>query len=132
VKAISFPFSIDKSGKISSTTDPTKIYKDRVLTLLSTVVYQRPMMAGYGVDIARSLYETMDDLYASVGDSIVRAITTFLPYIQIQDILVDLNYPIEAGTKVTVAIALPNGSVDDVSISSSTFFPSGQEYGRSL
>jgi len=130
VKAIRFPFEIDKLGKIVSTTDSIKIYEDRVLTLLSTVVYQRPMMPEYGVDIARSLYETMDDMYASVGEAIVRAIAYSLPYIKIQDVLVDLTSPIETGTNVTVLISLPDGTPSSLNILSSTFLANGQKYGR--
>jgi len=130
VKAIRFPFEIDKLGKIVSTTDSIKIYEDRVLTLLSTVVYQRPMMPEYGVDIARSLYETMDDMYASVGEAIVRAIGYSLPYIKIQDVLVDLTSPIETGTNVTVLISLPDGTPSSLNILSSTFLANGQKYGR--
>jgi phage baseplate assembly protein W len=130
VKAIRFPFEIDKLGKIVSTTNSIKIYEDRVLTLLSTVVYQRPMMPEYGVDIARSLYETMDDMYASVGEAIVRAIANSLPYIKIQDVLVDLTSPIETGTNVTVLISLPDGTPSSLNILSSTFLANGQKYGR--
>lgn len=130
MKAIRFPFEIDKLGKIVSTTNSIKIYEDRVLTLLSTVVYQRPMMPEYGVDIARSLYETMDDMYASVGEAIVRAIANSLPYIKIQDVLVDLTSPIETGTNVTVLISLPDGTPSSLNILSSTFLANGQKYGR--
>jgi len=132
VKAIRFPFEIDKSGKIVSTTNSIKIYQDRVLTLLSTVVYQRPMMPEYGVDIARSLYETMDNLYGSIGEAITRAIGYSLPYIKLQDVLIDLNSPIETGTNVTVLIALPDGSASEVNVASSTFLPNGEKYGRTL
>jgi phage baseplate assembly protein W len=132
VKAIRFPFEIDKSGKIVSTTDSIKIYQDRVLTLLSTVVYQRPMMPQYGVDIARSLYETMDNMYASVGEAITRAMSYSLPYIKIKDVLIDLTSSIETGTNITVLIDLPNGSSSDVNVLSSTFLPSGEKYGRTL
>jgi phage baseplate assembly protein W len=130
VKAIRFPFEFDKAGKIVSTTTDTKIYQDRVLTLLSTVVYQRPMMPEYGVDIARSLYETLDNMYASIGESISRAMAYSLPYIKLKDVQIDLTSPIETGTNVTVLIELPNGSANDVNILSSTFFPSGEKYGR--
>jgi len=132
VKAIRFPFEIDKSGKIVSTTDSIKIYQDRVLTLLSTVVYQRPMMPEYGIDIARSLYETMGDMYASVGEAIVRAMSYSLPYITLKDVLVDLTSPIETGTNVTVLIDLPNGSTQEVNVLSSTFLPNGEKYGRTV
>ena len=132
MKAIRFPFEIDKSGKIVSTTDSLKIYQDRVLTLLSTVVYQRPMMPEYGVDIARSLYETMDNMYASVGESISRAMGYSLPYIKLEDVLIDSTSSIETGTNVTVLIGLPNGSSSDVNVLSSTFLPSGEKYGRTL
>jgi len=131
VKAIRFPFEIDKSGKIISTEIATKIYQDRVLTLLSTVVYQRPMMPGYGVDIARSLYETMGNMYSSIGESISRAMGYSLPYIKLKDVQIDSSSPsVETGINVTVLIELPNGSASEVNVNSSTFLPSGEEYGR--
>jgi len=43
MKAISFPFTLDPFGKTTSTTDQRKIYQDKVLTLLSTAVGERPM-----------------------------------------------------------------------------------------
>jgi hypothetical protein len=41
MKAISYRFRLDDYGRIYMTTDPKKIWMDRVLTLLSTVVGQR-------------------------------------------------------------------------------------------
>lgn len=132
MKAIRFPFEISNSGKIVHTEDSIKIYQDRVLTLLSTVTYQRPMMPNYGVDIARSLYETLDNTYLAVGEAIGRAINTFLPYVKIKDILVDLTRSIEAGTTVTVLIQLPDGTESQLKVNSSTFFADGEKYGRDL
>jgi len=89
------------------------------------------MMPGYGVDIARSLYETMGNMYSSIGESISRAMGYSLPYIKLKDVQIDSSSPsVETGINVTVLIELPNGSASEVNVNSSTFLPSGEEYGR--
>ena len=54
MKAISFPFTLDPFGVVETTSSQTKIYQDRVLTLLSTAVGERPMRPTYGTDVARA------------------------------------------------------------------------------
>jgi hypothetical protein len=54
---VSYPFTLDTIGIVKSTDLVSKIYEDRLLTLLSTQVGQRPMRPTYGVDLSRAFFE---------------------------------------------------------------------------
>ena len=50
-----YPFALDNSGKVETTADSSKAYLDRITTLLSTTVGQRPMAQDYGLNLATIL-----------------------------------------------------------------------------
>jgi len=124
MKAISFPFSIDQLGKIEVTTDQRKIYLDRVMTLLSTIVGQRAMRPTYGNDVPRGVYESGGDYSEGVVTAIRTAFTRWLPLVAIQDILI--TEPGEDGTsQVTLSVTLPDLTEATVSLDSIYLFPDG-------
>ncbi len=87
MKAISFPLTLDPFGNTNSTTSQTKIYQDRVLTLLSTVVGERPMRPTYGTDVASAMFESQTDAVTAATTAIQSAIKTWIPEITVEDVI---------------------------------------------
>lgn len=124
MKAISHPFTLDTFGKIISTESSSDIYTDRVKTLLSSLVFSRPMYANYGVDMSRALYESGNDFETAVSSSIVRAISTYMPNIVIQKIRVSLaNSSGEA--EVDIRLSYPDGTNGTLLVSTNEFSNDG-------
>ena len=118
-KAISYPFNVQINGAIDSTEVPTKIYLDRVLTLLGTNVGQRPMLPKYGVDWSLALFENDGNASLAIPRAIAQAINTWLPAISVQNITVTPDYA--TGTEnVTVDLKLPNNTITSLTVNSAT------------
>ena len=124
MKAITFPFTIDPFGVANTTTSQEKIYQDRVLTLLSTAVGERPMRATYGTDIAAALFETQGDATKAVETAIRTAMRTWLPELTVETI--DISSIDDNGKlQVNLSLVLPDFSNTAVTIYSTTLNPDG-------
>jgi len=124
--SIAFPFTLDKGGKIRSTTDDTSLYMGKIRSVISTAVLQKPMDPLYGFDMGRSLYENMGGFLPAVRESIYRAINRYLPEVTIVDIqfsqIQDSDYP---QYTANILVSLPNGADGSIAINSSIFSSNG-------
>jgi phage baseplate assembly protein W len=124
MKAITFPFTIDPFGVANTTTSQEKIYQDRVLTLLSTSVGERPMRATYGTDLASALFETQGDATKAIESAIRTAMRTWLPELTVENI--DIRSTDDSGrVQVNLSLVLPDFSTTAVTVYSTTLNPDG-------
>jgi phage baseplate assembly protein W len=124
MKAITFPFTIDPFGVANTTTSQEKIYQDRVLTLLSTSVGERPMRATYGTDLATALFETQGNATKAIETAIRTAIRTWLPELTVENI--DIVATDDSGRlQVNLSLVLPDFSTTAVTVYSTTLNPDG-------
>ena len=124
MKAITFPFTIDPFGVENTTTSQEKIYQDRVLTLLSTSVGERPMRATYGTDLASALFETQGNATKAIESTIRTAMRTWLPELTVENI--DIRSTDDSGrVQVLLSFVLPDFSTTAVTIYSTTLNPDG-------
>lgn len=123
-KAINFPFNFRGNGTLVDTEDMAKIYVDRVLTLLSTNIGQRPMMQDYGTDLSHSLFENDNKLERSVKEAVTTALSKWLPDVVAEEINVGL--PDDSGVAaVDLLLRLPNNVTTAVQISTAIFYADG-------
>jgi phage baseplate assembly protein W len=124
MKAITFPFTIDPFGVANTTTSQEKIYQDRVLTLLSTSVGERPMRATYGTDLATALFETQGNAAKAIETAIRTAMRTWLPELTVENI--DIVATDDSGrVQVNLSLVLPDFSTTAVTVYSTTLNPDG-------
>jgi phage baseplate assembly protein W len=124
MKAITFPFTIDPFGVANTTTSQEKIYQDRVLTLLSTSVGERPMRATYGTDLATALFETQGNATKAIETAIRTAMRTWLPELTVENI--DIRATDDNGrVQVLLSLVLPDFSTTAVTVYSTTLNPDG-------
>ena len=117
--AISFPFTLDTFGVLASTEDANKIYLDKVLTLLSTNVGQRPMVPEYGIDWGVALFETENNAKAAIPAAIRAAIARWIPDVQVYNITMqDQQDGIEY---VNIQLVLPDNTLTTLPVSTATF-----------
>jgi phage baseplate assembly protein W len=122
--AITFPYTIDPNGIAQYTESATKIYVDRVLTLLSYYVGQRPMLPTYGVDWSKSLFENDSNAQVAIPLAISEAIGKWIPEVSVT--AVDFVGDSTDGTEnVIVSLKLPDDTLTSLTINTGTISYSG-------
>ena len=117
--AINFPFTLDNDGVLVATTNANKIYLDRVLTLLSTNVGQRPMLPEYGIDWTVALFENEDDAKAATPSALTAAISRWIPDVKVSKVTMqDQQNGIEY---VNIELVLPDNTIATLPINTATF-----------
>lgn len=120
VRTISYPFKLDVKGKVGYTTAANKIYLDRVLTLLSTNINQRPISQDYGTDLGTALFENDNDIVLATTTAIREAMKNWLPEVTIKNITV--TEPDQDGVaNIEIELVFPNEVVNTLSITTAIF-----------
>lgn len=106
-KAISLPFSIDPYGRVSFTTLQSKIWADRVRSVLGTFLRERVMRPNFGTLIPYALFETETSATIQIENEVEKAFNQQLPLLRLQSTNVTFD---EYSNVVTVEViyALPN------------------------
>jgi phage baseplate assembly protein W len=118
VNAIKFPFTTQTNGIVQTTDNSSKIYLDKVVTLLSTNVGQRPMLPTYGVDWSLALFENDGDAELAVPRAINTAISTWIPSVSVENISVEPDY-LNGTENITIDLKLPNNILTSLTLNSS-------------
>jgi phage baseplate assembly protein W len=116
---VNFPYTINTQGVVDSATTATKIYLDRVLTLLSTNVGQRPLTPTYGVDWSSAMFETDSNAQVAIPQAISVAVGKWIPEVEVLEVQVSENSS-DGVEYVTVSLKLPDDTVTSLTINSGT------------
>jgi phage baseplate assembly protein W len=122
MKAITYPFALDPFGKTASTTDQRKIFQDRVLTLLSTAVGERPMRPTYGTNIALAMFENQGNVDKAINDAIRSAISKWIPELTVNDVLIK-GFLDTGAVTVELNVTLPDFIEDSITVVTTTLNP---------
>jgi hypothetical protein len=109
-KAISLPFSIDSYGKVGSAQDQSKIWADRVRSVIGTAVRERLMRPTFGTLIPFALFETDVSAEVQVQTELEQAFTQQLPLLTLQTVTVSIDSYTNV-LSVEVVYALPNNVI---------------------
>jgi phage baseplate assembly protein W len=114
-KAISLPFSIDTSGSIGTSTEQSKIWADRVRSVLGTSLRERVMRPTFGTLIPFSLFNNVENAISEIEEEVTVAFSKYLQLLSLQgtDVEQDLY---TNNLKVTVTYSLPNQEINKTSI----------------
>lgn len=124
MRAINFPFTLDPFGKVGTVTTESKIYLDRLLTLLSTQVGQRPMLPEYGTDIAKALFENEEDFFLAARTAITDAVSTWLPELRIDKLELE-NLDEQGFANIKVIVELPDAKITSITVNTAIFGANG-------
>lgn len=129
MRALKYPFTLDKFGVVYTTVDPGQIYLDRLLTLLSTHVGQRPMLQAYGTDFTNALFQNENKFGPAVQTAVSTAISKWMTDVKL--ISVDVENFDEFGTAtLLVVIQIPDGSLLQSTVKTSIFNSDGTITGQ--
>lgn len=118
--SINYPYTIDPNGVVISSVTTTKLYLDRVLTLLSTNIGQRPMIPSYGVDWSTAMFENEGDARVAINQAIRVAIATWIPEVTVNNIIIDSNN-FDGKMLVNLELGIPNDTTANLVINSDIF-----------
>lgn len=108
--AISLPFEIDRYGKVGSTTEQTKIWADRVRSVIGTSLRERVMRPTFGTTIPFALFETSDFAAQEIKAEVNSAFQKLLPTLSVQEVLSEFDD--YTGTlNLSITYALPNDKI---------------------
>lgn len=108
--AISLPFSVDSYGKIGSTTDQSKIWADRVRSVLGTTIRERVMRPNFGTLIPFALFNTETGAISQVEAEVSKAFAQQLGLLNLQKVNVTVDQYTNVLT-VEAIYGLPNNEV---------------------
>lgn len=110
-KAISLPFSFDYYGNIMTSTSQSKIWGDRVRSVIGTLTTERIMRPTFGTKIPRLAWDTTDVTIESVEREIRSAFNSQLPQLTLDEVVVTFD---EYNNLITASVvySLPNDEVD--------------------
>ena len=118
--SIRYPYTIDPNGLVTSTVTSTRLYLDRVLTLVSTYKGQRPMMPAYGVDWSGALFENDNEARVAIPVAIREAVAKWIPEVEVST--VDIKFSeLDGIENVTLELVLPGDTVTTMDINIATF-----------
>lgn len=85
-KTIALPFSIDPYGKVTSSSDQSKIWGDKVRSVIGTTIRERIMRPEFGTKIAFKVFDTEDEAINAISTEVTSAFNTQLPLLKLIDI----------------------------------------------
>lgn len=110
-KAISLPFSIDSFGMIGTTSEQSKIWADRVRSVIGTSLRERVMRPTFGTLVPFSLFNNVENASYEIQDEVSRAFGKQLSLLSLQSTDVEQGTS-DSSLKVTITYALPNQEVN--------------------
>ena len=113
--AITLPFTIDPYGKVGSTTDQTKIWADRVLSVIGTMLRERVMRPSFGTVIPYAMFNDVTSAKSEIDSEINSAFTLQLPLLK----LISVDTTVDEYTNilsVMITYELPNQTVVETNV----------------
>lgn len=109
-KTISLPFSIDPYGKVTQTSDQSKIWADRVRSVVGTTIRERVMRPEFGTKVAFKIFDTEDEAISAIKTEVTSAFNLQLPLLKLIEI--SSTFDDYSGTVSTeITYSLPNNIV---------------------
>lgn len=105
--AMALPFSIDPYGKVTTTTEQSKIWADRVRSVIGTAYRERVMRSEFGTSIPYTAFDSQEEAQNRIENEIRNAFLIQLPLLTLSS--VSSSFDEYTGfIYITVIYALPN------------------------
>lgn len=113
-----FPLSTNSLGNFEIAGSYSDMWRQRVLSVLSTPEGSRVMRPRFGSRPQAAMFENYDSADAVVKGMVGSAFSSWLPDLSLEKVIVKSN-PEDSSLVVDIWYALPNGAVDTVTTSAS-------------
>jgi len=108
--ALTLPFSINPYGSVTTTTDQSKIWADRVRFVIGTNLRERILDPEFGTLIPSAFMETADIAQSTIESEVEQGFKAQLELLSFNS--VDISYNEYTNTtNVSIVYGLPNGEV---------------------
>jgi phage baseplate assembly protein W len=84
MKTISLPFRFDGYGRVATTSDMSKIWADRVRSVISTALGERIMRPNFGTPTPLWLFHSTEAIESVLDVDVASAFATWLPALKYQ------------------------------------------------
>lgn len=113
--AISFPFRLDSYGDVAKTKDSSKIWADRITSVIGTMVGERVNRPSFGTRIANQWLNGLSGIDGDMATEIQQAFTEFLPLLNLLETSFE-NDDENGSLKVILTYSLPNDTEESTVI----------------
>ncbi len=115
--AITFPFTITAYGQVGDTTDQSKIWADRVLSVIGTGWGERLLRYEFGTKIHTEAYNTITAAEETIKVEVATAFASFLPLLTLTEVITQYAQDTNV-ISVDVRYKLPNQEETTTSVGS--------------
>jgi len=121
---IDLPFSFS-NGRVASIldTDP-KVWKNRIISLLSTATNERVWYYDYGANLNSLMFDTSEVAMQDAKYAIEQMFGSWLPSLTLLNVITGFDSN-TGSLSVTITYKLPSSDVDSVKINTESLSPSG-------
>lgn len=121
---IDLPFSFS-NGRVTSIldTDP-KVWKNRIISLLSTATNERVWYYDYGANLNSLMFDTSEVAMQDAKYAIEQMFGSWLPSLTLLNVITGFDSN-TGSLSVTITYKLPSSDVDSVKINTESLSPSG-------
>ena len=109
--AISFPFRLDSYGDVAKTKDPSKIWADRLISVIGTMMGERVARPAFGTQIANQWLNGLSGIDGDMQSEIQQAFIEFLPLLTLLRNSFEHD-DANGSLKVIITYSLPNDKVE--------------------
>jgi len=109
-KTISLPFLIDPYGRVASTQSQSKIWSDKVKSVLGTTLRERVMRPNFGTLIPYSLFNTETTAVSEIETEVTKAFVEQLSLLTLEKVNVTNDQYTNVLT-IEVTYGLPNDEI---------------------
>lgn len=113
--ALSLPFSLDVYGRITSSTEQSKIWADRVRAVIGTNLRERIMRPSFGTLVPASFMDTQTEAEAAIKREVAKGFSSLLPALTLNSVDISFDEYLSA-VNVTINYNLPNNEVVDTTV----------------
>lgn len=104
--AISLPFRLDARGNVVKTSDPTKLWADRVRSAVGTLKGERLFQSNYGSEVPRHTMDPIRTIEELIYQDVSQVFTQHLPSLRLKDVLTTTD-EISGSLEIEVLYELP-------------------------
>lgn len=110
-KAIALPFSFDSYGNVNITTTQSKIWADRVKSVVGTMFDERVMRPKFGTSVPQMVWDVSELAQETIQTEIRRAFLEQLPLLELEDVEITFDEYTNVIT-ANIVYGLPNSEQD--------------------
>lgn len=112
--AISLPFRIDGYGRVTATSDPRKVWADRVRFVICTYFGERIMRPTFGSGLANTVFADLEDAPELITVAAQQAFAEHLPYLTLIEVTSVSEDPGNGMINLELLYEIPDFTADPI------------------